>query len=62
MFPQSNSLTAEYGLKEVETLRDKIYRIKDTQSVRSLVLFYNFWANCHIGAYRRGGPQERSPV
>ncbi|KAJ7908466.1 hypothetical protein B0H13DRAFT_2496770 [Mycena leptocephala] len=27
------SLTAEYGLKEVETLRDKIYRIKDTQSV-----------------------------
>ncbi|KAJ7826735.1 P-loop containing nucleoside triphosphate hydrolase protein, partial [Mycena leptocephala] len=27
------SLAAEYGLKEVETLRDKIYRIRDTQSV-----------------------------
>ncbi|KAF8209028.1 ras family-domain-containing protein [Mycena galopus ATCC 62051] len=27
------SLTREHGLKEIETLRDKIYRIKDTQLV-----------------------------
>jgi hypothetical protein len=60
MFPELNSLTREPSLKEVEGLRDQIYRIKDPESVRSLVLFYNFWVNCHVGAYRRGRPPERS--
>jgi hypothetical protein len=62
MFPELNSLTREPSLKEVERLRDQIYRIKGPESVHSLVLLYNFWVNCHVGAYRRGLPPERSIV
>jgi hypothetical protein len=62
MFPEPNSLTRESSLKEVEPLRDQIYRIKGPESVRSLVSLYYFSANCHVGAYRRGRPPERSLV